>query len=83
MHAGMIPACTREASVDLGDFGELVQSGTVDAVRDVCRKISRMDIADLESKARNSYDYARKNHTREIFQKNYNNFAQSITKLIQ
>lgn len=82
MHAGMIPACTREASVDLGDFGELVESGTVDAVREVCRKISRMDSADIESKARNSYEHARQNHTREKFVENYDKFSNSIVKLI-
>lgn len=75
MHAGMIPACTYEASVDLGNFGELVQSGTVDAVQETCRKIAALSDEEVESRARASYDHARANHTRKKFRENYQTFA--------
>ena len=78
MHAGMIPACTYEASVDLGDFGELVKSGTVEAVQEACRRIAELPDEDVESRARASYEYARAVHSREKFRENYQNYAASV-----
>ena len=74
----MIPACTYEASVDLGDFGELVKSGTVEAVQEACRRIAELPDEDVESRARASYEYARAVHSREKFRENYQNYAASV-----
>ncbi len=78
MHAGMIPACTYEASVDLGNFGELVEDGTVEAVREASRKIAALSDEEVESRARASYEHARLHHTREKFRENYRNYAASV-----
>lgn len=83
MHAGMIPACTYEASVDLGNFGELVQSGTVEAVQEACRKIASMSDDEVESRARASYEHARTFHTQEKFRENYRKYAASVISRLE
>jgi glycosyltransferase involved in cell wall biosynthesis len=83
MHAGMIPACTYEASIDLVNFGELVQFGTVEAVQAACRRIASLPDSQVESRARAAYDHARTIHTRERFRENYRNYAASVIARIK
>lgn len=78
IHAGLLPACTREASVDLVDFGILISEATVDAVRQAAQQIARMPAAEVESRARRSWEHVRRVHTREQFRENYTKFARSI-----
>lgn len=78
MHAGMLPACTRGASIDLGDFGVSIPEETVDSVRQAALQIANMTAAEVEQRARRSWEHVRRVHTREEFRKNYANFAQSI-----
>jgi glycosyltransferase involved in cell wall biosynthesis len=78
MHAGMIPICTREASVDLDDFGVLIREGSVSAVQEAVRKVASMSPPEAERRARASWQHVRAIHTREQFRKNYRAFAQSL-----
>ena len=80
MHAGMIPLCTAEASVDLGDFGVHVASGTVDAVVKACRAVAQLSPLDVEVRAREAYEHARREHTRDKFRENYRSFAAAVAK---
>lgn len=78
MHAGMIPVCTREASVDLEDFGVLIKEGSVSAVQEAVRKIASMSASEVEQRARGSWLHVRAVHTKEQFSKNYAAFASSL-----
>ena len=78
MHAGMIPLCTREASVDLGSFGMLINNGTVEAVMEAARKFASLPDEEIKCRARAAYEHVRAYHTREQFRKNYRNFAAMI-----
>jgi len=80
MHAGMLPICTKEASIDLGDFGVHVGSGTVEAVQKACRTVADMSASDVEARARAAYEHARRVHARERFRENYRKFAERITE---
>jgi glycosyltransferase involved in cell wall biosynthesis len=80
MHAGMVPICTRETSVDLMDFGILIKEGLVEAVKAACREFASMTDHEAETRARKSYEHVRRVHTREQFAKNYRAFAAEITK---
>lgn len=80
MHAGMVPICTRETSVDLLDFGILIKEGSVEAVQIACREMASMTDQEVEIRARKSYEHVRRVHTREQFAKNYRAFAAEITK---
>jgi glycosyltransferase involved in cell wall biosynthesis len=79
MHAGMIPVCTREASVDLNDFGVLITEGSVSAVQEAVRKVASMSASEVEQRARGSWLHVRAVHTKEQFSQNYAAFASSLT----
>lgn len=78
MHAGMIPICTREASVDLLDFGILIREGSVSAVQEAVRKVASMNASEVERRARASWFHVRAVHSQEHFAKNYAEFALSL-----
>ncbi|MBX9577074.1 MAG: glycosyltransferase [Chthoniobacterales bacterium] len=78
MHAGMVPICTRETSVDLGDFGMLIKNGTVEAVMETARLFAALSDQEVQQRAETSYAHARKHHTREQFRENYSKFALNI-----
>lgn len=78
MHAGMLPACTREASVDLLDFGVAIGGGSVEGVRESAIKIASMTAEEVESRARKAWEHVRRVHTRAQFRNNYAVFAERI-----
>lgn len=80
MHAGMLPACTRGASIDLGDFGVLISEDNVDAVRQTARQIAAMPAREVEERARRSWEHVRRMHTREKFRQNYRAFSKKIAE---
>ena len=79
MHAGMLPICTTEASIDLGDFGVHVESASVVSVQKACRAVAEMSSSEVERRARRAYEHVRREHTREKFQENYRKFAAKIS----
>ena len=79
MHAGMLPVCTTEASIDLGDFGVHVESATVESVQIACRAVAGMSSSEVETRARGAWEHVRREHTRDKFQENYRKFAAKIT----
>jgi glycosyltransferase involved in cell wall biosynthesis len=79
MHAGMLPICTTEASIDLGNFGVHVESASVESVQKACRAVAEMSSSEVERRARGAYKHVRREHTREKFQENYRKFATKIT----
>ena len=78
MHAGLIPIVTPEASVDVGDTGIVLESATVDAIRDAALALSRESEQDLQDRARSAWQRARDNHTREIFAQRYDEFVATV-----
>ena len=80
MHAGMLPVCTTEASIDLGDFGVHVESASVELVQKACRAVAGMSAGAVEHRARGAYEYVRREHTRDKFQENYRKFAERISQ---
>jgi len=83
MHAGLLPICTRETSVDLEDFGVPIGIGSVEAVRVACRKVASMPDDEVQRRARAAYEHARASHTREEFTRNYRIFAASVAARIK
>jgi len=80
MHAGMVPICTKMASIDLMDFGLLIESGTVEAVKSAAKNFASKTDQEVQERARKSYDHVRRVHTREEFSKNYRSFAKNLTQ---
>lgn len=79
MHAGMMPICTTEASIDLGDFGVHVETASVELVQTACRAVASMSAGEVEHRAKGAYEHVRREHTRDKFQENYRKFAAKIT----
>jgi len=82
MHAGMIPICTPENSIDLMDFGYLVDPPTVERVKQVCRQISTSPPSALEDRARAAYAHVNRVHTRNSFAQSFRSFAESLQNRI-
>jgi hypothetical protein len=78
MHAGMLPICTRETSVDLGDFGFLVPEVSVAEVQKICRRIASLDNSEFEARAVAAYRHVRAKHSRSEFKRNYDAFAANL-----
>ena len=67
MHAGMIPLLSREASVDIGENGFLLDSCSLDDIKKLVRHVSELPAQALESLSRGAWELARATHTRPIF----------------
>jgi glycosyltransferase involved in cell wall biosynthesis len=80
MHAGMVPLCTREASVDLGDFGVPIKHGTVEAVMEAVLQLAAFSDQEVKERAVAAFGYVRAHHTREQFEKNYRTFATNLLR---
>ena len=78
MHAGLIPVVTPGASVDVDDFGTVLQEASVPAVRNAIMELSELPAADLAQRARSAWEYARANHTREKFADAYDRFVRDV-----
>jgi glycosyltransferase involved in cell wall biosynthesis len=78
LHAGLLPACTHESSVDLGAFGVLIEEGSVEAVRSAAATISAFSPTEIETRARAAWEHARSAHTRALFKLNYGRFASEL-----
>jgi glycosyltransferase involved in cell wall biosynthesis len=78
MHAGLIPVVTPEASVDVGEFGIVLQEASAAAIRDAVLKLSGLPVAELEQRARTAWEHARARHTREGFAAAYERFVKEI-----
>lgn len=78
MHAGLIPVVTRQASVDVGDFGVMLESASVDDVRKAALQLSQAPAEELRERARSAWEYAQSHHTREIFAEHYDRFVRDV-----
>ena len=78
MHAGLIPVVTPEASVDVGEFGTVLEETSVQAVREAVLALSGLPASDLERRARDAWEYARQHHTREGFARAYGGFVRDV-----
>lgn len=78
MHAGLVPVVTPEASVDVGDFGTVLDTASSTAVRDAVLELSALPTATLEQRARAAWQHARSHHTRERFAEDYERFVQDV-----
>lgn len=78
MHAGLIPIVTREASVDVGDFGVVLPDASIGSIRDATENLSRLPADELEDRARAARDFARQHHTQATFAENYDEFVADV-----
>lgn len=70
MHAGLLPLVTRESSVDLDDFGFLLDDPEVATIRRQVEAISSLPGTELARRSRLAWEHVRQRHTREAFARN-------------
>jgi glycosyltransferase involved in cell wall biosynthesis len=71
LHAGLIPIVSRESGVDVPGFGITLETSSVGEIQDAVRRIASRPPEELEAMAHAAWEYARKNHTREVFRARY------------
>ena len=78
LHAGLIPIVSRESGVDVEGFGRVLTGCSLDEVKDTVRSVSRLPARETASMAKSAWEYARKNHTREAFSRQYRKAVDDI-----
>lgn len=81
MHGGLIPIVTREASVDVMDFGIEHRDDSIATIVADVRRVSELPAAELEQRARAAWDHVRRVHTRENFRRTWRQFARETLGL--
>lgn len=79
LHAGLIPIISYESSVDVEDFGIILDDCSVDGIISSVRTCSQKTEEELWQMSEKAWHYARANHTREKFAERYEAFVQEIT----
>lgn len=78
MHAGLIPIVSREASVDVEDFGIILRENTIEEIRAQAQHLASLPTEALKRSAIKAWEYARKRHTRESFSLAFRSFVERI-----
>jgi glycosyltransferase involved in cell wall biosynthesis len=71
MAAGVIPLVTYEASIDVENFGVLLEDASSETIVHHVRAIASMSEGELRRRAQKAWEYAHKNNTPEQFERSY------------
>ena len=81
LHAGLIPVVTRQSGVEVEHFGiTLPDNPSIEAVRKAVEHAATYTKEEARFRAIASWEYARKNHTKEKFRASYATFLDKILK---
>ena len=80
MHAGLIPILSLESGVDAEEFGIILKDCSIEEIKASLKQVSNLPAEDLKKFARNAWEYARNNNTREKFLVQY---RQVITEIME
>jgi len=81
LHASLIPIVSYESSVDIkDDFGFILRNCSLDEIKYSINFVSNLPTEKLETMARKAWEFARENHTRETFSRDYKNAITSILR---
>jgi glycosyltransferase involved in cell wall biosynthesis len=78
MHAGLIPVVSYESGVDVGDYGVMLDSCSIDAIGQAVTDLSGRSADDLKSMSYESWRFVNAHHTREQFAKAYRDFVEKL-----
>jgi len=78
LHGGLIPVVTREASVDVEDFGTELPEASVGAIVASVQDLAVRPVAELATRSRVAWEFARRRHTRESFEAAYRRFVSKV-----
>ena len=79
MHAGLIPIVSYESGVDVDDnSGVILRDCSIEEINSSIQRIANLSVEQLKRMARNAWEFARANHTRETFAKEYRKAISAI-----
>ena len=79
MHGGLIPIVTHEASVDVTDeYGFILNKPTLDEIQKTVRYLSGLPGKKLKSMSNKAREFARTNHTKDVFIKRHREVIEGI-----
>lgn len=82
MQGGLIPIVTYEASVDVNEeYGIMLETPTIDAIKNAVRSLSGLSGESLREMSKKAREFARMNHTKDIFIKNHREVIKTIVDL--
>jgi glycosyltransferase involved in cell wall biosynthesis len=71
LQASMIPLISYESGVDVSDFGTILKESTHEEIKAAIKRIHLMPNQALEVMSRKAYEYARSNHSKENYRKEF------------
>lgn len=78
MHAGLIPIISYESSVEVEDFGILLEKSSIDEITNSVKMISQTSAEKLHQMSKKAWRYAQTHHTREVFEASYDSFVRKM-----
>lgn len=79
MQIGLIPVVSYESSVDVNDFGFILDSCSIADIKQSTEMFASLTVEELKDRARKTWEFARANHTREVFAERYRQTIEDIT----
>jgi glycosyltransferase involved in cell wall biosynthesis len=82
LHAGLIPIISRESGIDINDdFGIVLRDCSIDEIKQVVKNVSSLSSKELKTMARQAWEFAGANHTKERFSEEYRGAIEKILDL--
>ena len=78
LQAGIIPLVSYESGVNVDDFGVILANCSYAGIRDVIQEFSLKSDDELADMSRKAYEYARENHSRERYLKEFDKVVEYI-----
>ena len=78
MHAALVPIINREAGVETGDYGILLQESSVEEITRAVREIAAEPEEIIARRTRGAWEFARMHHTRKTFAESYASFLDML-----
>jgi glycosyltransferase involved in cell wall biosynthesis len=79
LHGGLVPIVSRESGVDVESFGTVLESCSLEEIKDAVRMVASLPVRELRERARGAWEYARAHHTREKFAEEY---RQAVSRIL-
>lgn len=79
LHAALIPIVSYESGVDVDSFGIVLKDCSIDEIKKSVHYVSDLPSQQLRLMARQAWEFARSNHTRERFAEQY---SKAVDKII-
>ena len=71
LHGGLIPIVSYESGVDVDGFGIVLESCSLEEIKDAVQRVASLPVHELQGRARSAWEHARAHHTRERFAEEY------------